>query len=654
MFLGHCQNPGHEERVEDQQSYFCEQAQSNSFDKPAPSVDEDDCVEVEFPYYFARLMNLPELLELNRIQPDEVLVYALNKKKGTVKKMIKKNFDMLTPQDIKDNPQLVHDACMKEIQSFRSNLAYDIIPIENCKNLCTSRWVLKWKEINGVRSVKARLTIRGFQDMQSDLATFSSTAARWTQRLILSVCTQRAWEVFVADISTAFLQGLTFAEIAKLENTPIREIEFTPPKGSEELFAKIEGGKYNPWKHALRMLKAVYGLRDAPKAWRTRLCQVLKASGGVPCFSDPCLYLWFQGGHLSAIISIHVDDLKGGGVPAQVKHILALLTSAFGDLTLKHKVFEHCGLKHEQASDLSVIRLHQNHYVAQLQKLDVAGLTPETILNASQIADFLSLLGGMSWLIQTRLDIAVFVAAVQRSSKQPRGEHATRLNRVLKWAQRNPAYLTYKRLPTPTVVIAVSDSAFRRECTVGLAMRGAVVGITPWQIETCAGLIHILEFWARKQRRVTRSTFSAELNSLIDSVEFAKLLAMILAEIISPQPDALAVRRLEEAGKLPCNIIAVIDAQSVFDSLASPEIRPPSESSLIMLLCSLKEQLRSGLIRRLFWVDTLDMIADGLGKGSVSRQALLSLGNTGEWRLQFAPKGFSEAVLTTSTSELQD
>ena len=63
-----------------------------------------------------------------------------------------------------------------------------------------------------------------------------------------------------------------------------------------------------------------------------------------------------------------------------------------------------------------------------------------------------------------------------------------------------------------------------------------------------------------------------------------------------------------------------------------------------MMLCQVKEAMRTGSIKRLFWCDTTDMIADGLNKGACSREALLRLGATGIWEIQFAPVGFSEKV----------
>ncbi len=628
-------------------NYMASEASAN---EPPPNTSlriadetlDDDWLEVEFSYEMARLIVDPEIDgTLQRMAPTDVLIYAFNKTKGTIKKMIDKTHDILSAQDIRDHPELVRAACVKEIRSFQDNKAYELIDKSLCRNLCTSRWVLKWKDIGGVRSVKARLTVRGFQDMQQDLSTFSSTASRWTQRIILSVCVQRLWPCLVADVSTAFLQGLSFEEISKLEKTPQRAIEFTPPKGAEALFAELEPG-YDPIRQAFKMLKAVYGLRDAPKLWRTRLCQVLRETGGVPSFSDGCLFLWFFGGILTAIFSIHVDDLKGGGEARQVQKILSTLESAFGKLTIKHKDFEHCGIMHSQSACNSVTRIHQNHYVAQLRPMEVAGLKAEAELTASQTADFLSLLGGLSWLVQTRLDIAVFICALQRSAKKPRGEHAMRINRVLKWAKKYPYFLTYRQICIACAVLAVSDSAFRKEDDRGLAMRGCVAGIAPYQEETPGNLLHIIMFWASKQRRVTRSTFSAELNSLVDAIEFAKQLAMLMAEIISPQASAVALIRLEERGELPLKIVGVIDAQSVFDALRAAELKTPSEGSLMLLLCGLKEMLRSGLLRRLFWCDTSDMLADGLGKGTVSRAALMAVGETGEWLLRYTPKGFSE------------
>ena len=604
-------------------------------------LDDDDDIEVEFPCYLARLCEGYE-----SIKDDEILVFAVSKKSGKTKKMIQKDLDVLTAQDIKTHWEAVQEACRSEIQSFKDHGTYEVKRATDCPNTCSSKWVFRFKEINGKKAVKARLTVRGFEDLARDMQCFSATASRWTQKVILSVAVQRGWELMMADVATAFLQGMTFQELSALQGTPVRQVAFRPPKGSEHWFQKLEGTAYQPGRDVLSMLKPVYGLKDAPAAWRAKLSLVLKSLGGRPCHMDSCLWLWHQDGLLTAIISTHVDDLKGAGIKAVIQKILAALEKAFGRCKTAFKNFLHCGILHEQSEDLCTIRIHQNQYVQQLQALDMSGIQDAQPLNSVQHADYLSLLGGLSWTVQTRQDIAVFICALQRAAKSPLGEHSARCNKVLKWARKHPYYLTYKRMIGEIITLTISDSAFRKEDARGLAMRGSITGLSPFQEETPGNILHVIMFWASKQRRVTRSTFSSELNSLVDSIDFAKQLAMLMAEIVLPETTARGIVQLEENGQLPLSIVAVIDAQSVFDALRVSELRTPSEGSLMLMMCGIKEMLRSGSLRRLFWVDTTDMVADGLGKGTVSRQALMQLGETGEWWLQYAAKGHTEQKFT--------
>ena len=115
---------------------------------------------------------------------------------------------------------------------------------------------------------------------------------------------------------------------------------------------------------------------------------------------------------------------------------------------------------------------------------------------------------------------------------------------------------------------------------------------------------------------------------------------MTFAEIIRPHVIARSLLSLEEVGGFPLLVECVIDARSVYDALCSEEIRPPTEISLIMLLCQLKEAMLCHTLKRLWWVDTHDMLSDGLTKGICSREALMVLGNTGHWRLKHQALGF--------------
>ena len=493
----------------------------------------------------------------------------------------------------------------------------------------------------------SRLTIRGFQDLTVENDVYASTATRWGQRLIASLAVQKGWKIWVADVATAFLQSMTFEQIAAINNTEAREVSFIPPVGSEPYWREVKGlEKFTVMQHVLRLLKPAYGLKDAPRAWKNQLERVLRLAGGMPLHTEKCLWVWFKDSRLVLILSTRVDDLKGCGEDDVVKKVLSILTKEFGTLKYSENEFEHCGIKYSTDLTTGTITLNQDHYAKQLMLIDHAVLTsmkstdPLTDVLSAQ---YLSLLGGLSWLNQTRSDVAVYTCALQRAAKAPLVEHALRLNRVVKWSKRKSVSLVYKYMRGKIRVQIISDAAFRKEDVKGLAMRGAMIGLCEWSSTTPGGTLHLLEFYARKQRRVTRSTFSAELNAASDAYEVGKLLAMTVSETMRPFPNIASLIKLDEQGTFEVGIEMCIDARSVFDALKANETKSPSEVSLIMVLCALKEALLSHSLACLWWIDTRDMLADGLNKGACSRAKLLEFGQSGVWKLDFPAIGHSES-----------
>lgn len=394
---------------------------------------------------------------------------------------------------------------------------------------------------------------------------------------------------------------------------------------------------YDENKEVLKMRKPVYGLKDAPRAWKTRLDAVLRKAGLRCLHTDRSLWICYDSNKaVKLILSTHVDDLKGCGVPAVCDWLKNILVAEFGKMTEHYDSFLHCGIQYRRHEDGS-ITMDQNHYAQLLIPMDsvkLANMAPSDLLDEFGKGQFMSLLGGCSWMTQTRLDVAVYIAALQRAAKAPRQEHAVRLNKVVKWMKRKKAQLTYLKLTPPLRTAVISDSAFRKEDRAGLAMRGAIIGLC--EITTTpGGKFHILEFYARKQRRVTTSTYSAELNGFADAYEFGKLVAMTVTECIMPIMNAIELTTMEETGTFPVPLEVSIDARSVFDSLKADELKNPTQVSLIMLLSAMKEALLCHTLKRLHWIDTKDMAADGLNKGACSRQGLLDIANKGIWELNY-------------------
>ena len=197
--------------------------------------------------------------------------------------VVERDTNNLTPAEEKEHHDLVKAAKLKELQAWHDLGAWTPVPRAQGRNPMSGRWVLKWKYVDGKRIVKARLVIRGFLDkQQSNLDTSSFTARRTSQRLVVSVVVQHGWELFSWDISNAFLQGLTFDEIAKSSDEPLREVCLDPPPDVYNLLREL-GPQYKGVRklcNFLKLFKGAYGLKNAPKLWKRRLQQELVRQGG--------------------------------------------------------------------------------------------------------------------------------------------------------------------------------------------------------------------------------------------------------------------------------------------------------------------------------------------------------------------------------------
>ena len=97
------------------------------------------------------------------MQDDEVLVMAAKSKHKKHKSaadpsssMVEKNYDALSPSDIEKHWDKDRTAMRKELSAFAALNTFKRMTKSLAKNNCTSRWVLRWKDVDGERVVKAR------------------------------------------------------------------------------------------------------------------------------------------------------------------------------------------------------------------------------------------------------------------------------------------------------------------------------------------------------------------------------------------------------------------------------------------------------------------------------------------------------------------
>ena len=122
------------------------------------------------------------------------------------------------------------------------------------------------------------------------------------------------------------------------------------------------------------------------------------------------------------------------------------IQKVFGELKVNQYEFTNCGVKHVQCRNTMSVALDQIHFASTLKAIahpQVSSGKDSDDADSDLRALYRSLLGAVAYLAHTRVDILVFICALQRHVASPKVEHARKLNRVLRWVQNNPKKLVY-------------------------------------------------------------------------------------------------------------------------------------------------------------------------------------------------------------------
>ncbi|KAJ0947184.1 putative RNA-directed DNA polymerase [Helianthus annuus] len=194
---------------------------------------------------------------------------------------------------LKDNNWV--EAMQKELQQFRRQQVWELVPLPDGVSPIGTKWVFKNKtdERGIVVKSKASLVVQGFRQEEGiDYdETFAHVARLEAIRLFLAFAFNHNIKVYQMDIKCAFLYG-------KIQE----EVYVCQPPGFEDPF--------NP-NHVYKLNKALYGLKQAPRAWYETLSTFLLSIGFTRGKIDKTLFLKWRGKDLM-IVQIYVDDIIFG------------------------------------------------------------------------------------------------------------------------------------------------------------------------------------------------------------------------------------------------------------------------------------------------------------------------------------------------------
>ena len=183
-------------------------------------------------------------------------------------------------------------AMEEELKSMADNQTWTLANLPFGRKAVRNRWVFKRKldQDGKVSRYKARLVAKGFSQVDGvDFnQTFAPVAKYKSIRTVLAIAAALQLNVHQMDVATAFLNG-------ELQE----QIYMEQPRTTLN--------KVND-KRVCLMSKAIYGLKQSPRAWNENINAFLCSQGFQRCKADSCLYTKRNGSSL-IIVCLYVDDL---------------------------------------------------------------------------------------------------------------------------------------------------------------------------------------------------------------------------------------------------------------------------------------------------------------------------------------------------------
>ncbi|GJT47683.1 ribonuclease H-like domain, reverse transcriptase, RNA-dependent DNA polymerase [Tanacetum coccineum] len=255
-------------------------------------------------------------------------------------------------------------------------------------------------------------------------------------RLLLAIAATNKWEVHHLDVKFAFLHG-------DLKE----EVYVTQPEG---FIKRQDNGK------VYRLIKALYGLRQAPRAWNIKLDNTLKSLDFKKCALEQAIYTKTSKDS-TLLIGVYVDDLIITGTPkkeidkfkAQMEEkfkmsdlgLLAYylgieVTQTNGDISIKQSAYASKILKEAGMLDCNETLIPMD-LGTRLTKINEG-----TMVNSTK---YRSLIGCLRYLLHTRPDLSYSVGLLSRFMQEPREQHMKAIRQVLRYVKGTKDYgITYK------------------------------------------------------------------------------------------------------------------------------------------------------------------------------------------------------------------
>ncbi|GJT41838.1 ribonuclease H-like domain, reverse transcriptase, RNA-dependent DNA polymerase [Tanacetum coccineum] len=389
------------------------------------------------------------------------------------------------------------------------------------------KWAFKTKkDANGnIIKHKARLVAKGYiQQHGIDFEeVFAPVARMETIRLLLAITANNKWKVHHLDVKSAFLHG-------DLKE----EVYVTQP----EVFLKgQDNGK------VYRLIKALYGLRQAPHAWNIKLDNTLKSLDFKKCALEQAIYT-NTSKDSTLLIGVYVENLIITGTPnkeikkfkAQMEekfemcdlgllayYLRIKVTQTVGDISIKQSAYAIKILKEAGMIDWNETLIPMDPGI-RLTKI-----TEGTMVNSTE---YQSLIGSLRYMLHTRPDLSYSVGLLSRFMQEPREQHMKAIRQVLRYVKGTKDYgITYKH-NGGNKIYGYNDSSYGVNTQEGKGTTGIIFyyGESP------------ISWSTQKQATVALSSCESEFIAATAAATQALWLKRLLSKLTHSQEEKVTIQ----------------------------------------------------------------------------------------------------------------
>ncbi|GJR26924.1 putative ribonuclease H-like domain-containing protein [Tanacetum coccineum] len=347
------------------------------------------------------------------------------------------------------------EAMQEELLQFKLQNVWVLVDLPKGHRAIGTKWVYRNKkdERGIVVRNKARLVAQGHtQEEGIDYdEVFAPVARIEAIRIFLAYASFMGFTVYQMDVKSAFLYG-------QIEE----EVYVCQPPGFED--------PDHPDK-VYKVVKALYGLHQAPRAWYDTLATYLLSNGFKRGQIDQTLFIKSHQGHI-LLVQIYVDDIIFGSTKKELCEEFEKLMkdkfqmSSMGELTF------FLGLQVQQKK--KGIFISQDKYVHEILKkfnyTDVKSASTPTDLERPLVKDsdaddvdehlYRSMIGSLMYLTASRPDIMFAVCACARFQVSPKTSHLLAVKRIFRYLKGKPSLGLWYSKDSPLELVAYTDSDY--------------------------------------------------------------------------------------------------------------------------------------------------------------------------------------------------